>query len=99
MFKSGASGGPVFNQGRVVAINCRAWDFLDEGDNLSYLTPIGYLLEMEIDLFMLPADSWEAKQSPDGHNQPITVRDLIVGARRMGALISLVMFAPVALRT
>jgi len=25
--KSGASGGPVFHNGKVIGVNCRGWDF------------------------------------------------------------------------
>lgn len=66
--RSGASGGPVFDSsGRIIAVNCRGWDFRGskhENNSLSYLVPIGHLLNLEIDPFMIPAFSWEAQQIP-----------------------------------
>ncbi len=78
---SGASGGPVFDSsGRIVAVNCRGWDFRGsdhEGDHLSYLVPMGHLLDLEIDPFMVPPGSWEAAQiPPERVGQSLTIRDL-----------------------
>lgn len=79
--RSGASGGPVFDSsGRIVAVNCRGWDFRGsehEGDHLSYLVPLVHLLDLEIDLFMVPPFSWEAAQLPsDWAGCQFTIRDL-----------------------
>ena len=80
--RSGASGGPAFDSsGRIFAINCRGWDFRgaehERGDYLSYLVPIAHLLDLEIDPFMVPSNSWEAAQIPvarRGHS--LTIREL-----------------------
>jgi hypothetical protein len=79
--RSGASGGPVFDaNGRIIAINCRGWDFRgseQQGSHLSYLVPIVHLLDIQIDLFMVPPFSWEAAQLPsDWASQQFTIRDL-----------------------
>jgi len=79
--RSGASGGPVFDAaGRIVAINCRGWDFRGsehEDDHLSYLVPIGHLLDLEVDPFMVPPGSWEAAQIPSERaGQSLRIRDL-----------------------
>jgi hypothetical protein len=79
--RSGASGGPVFNaSSRVIGINCRGWDFRGaehEGDNLSYLVPTGHLLQLAVDLFQLPPQSWEAAQLPNNwRNRPWTIGEL-----------------------
>lgn len=79
--RSGASGGTVFDSnGRIIAINCRGWDFRgseQQGNHLSYLVPIVHLLDLEIDPFMVPPISWEAAQLPsDLAGQPLTIRDL-----------------------
>lgn len=71
--RGGASGGPVFDSsGRIIAVNCRGWDFQGsehEGTHLSYLVPISHLLDLEIDPFMVPPASWEAAQMP-GESTP-----------------------------
>jgi Trypsin-like peptidase domain len=78
--KSGASGGPVFANGRIVGVNCRGWDFgeaEDEGNSLSYVIPIRELLSAEIELVQLPEISWEYKQIPDNQrNKALTVAEL-----------------------
>ena len=80
--RSGASGGPVFDSsGRVIAVNCRGWDFgggEHEGQHLSYLVPISHLLDVEIDPFMVPPNSWEAAQMPDDRTpgQVFTISEL-----------------------
>lgn len=81
--KSGASGGPVFDdQGRVVGVNCRGWDFAGsefEGENLSSIVPIAEAMQAEIMLNQLPANSWEAFQVPVGRrDKPITFAELVV---------------------
>jgi hypothetical protein len=67
--RSGASGGPVFNsQGQVIGVNCRGWDFRGgehEANPLSYIVPISNILNINVDLFMLPKVSWEAMQIPE----------------------------------
>jgi trypsin-like peptidase len=79
--RSGASGGPVFNpSGNIVGINCRGWDFRGgehEGIPLSYIVPIGFLLDLLIDPFMIPANSWEARQIPPAlTGQSLSIEDL-----------------------
>jgi S1-C subfamily serine protease len=79
--RSGASGGPAFDSsGRIVAVNCRGWDFRGgehQGNHLSYLVPIGQLLDLEVDTFMVPPGSWEAAQLPEGPvGQPLTIKNL-----------------------
>lgn len=79
--RSGASGGPVFNSaGRIVAVNCRGWDFRGsehEGNHLSYLVPIAQILDLEVDPFMVPPGSWEATQIPsEKAGQSLRIRDL-----------------------
>lgn len=67
--------------GRVVAVNCDGWDFRGsehEGAPLSYLVPVEHLLELEIDPFMVPPNSWEASQIPPSRaGQPLTIHDLV----------------------
>jgi V8-like Glu-specific endopeptidase len=50
LVKSGASGGPVFNlkTGRVAAVNSTGFDFYEEGQNVSHITPISQVLDIEI---------------------------------------------------
>jgi hypothetical protein len=79
--RSGASGGPVFDdKGRVVGVNCRGWDFRGgehEGDNLSSIVPISALLPLEVDLLQLPPNSWESAQIPnDRRGCILTVSEL-----------------------
>ena len=79
--RSGASGGPVFDScGRVIAINCRGWDFRGaehEGSNLSYLVPIYHIFDLEVDPFMVPPGSWEAAQIPAAKvGQLLTIKEL-----------------------
>lgn len=79
--RSGASGGPIFNsQGRVIGVNCRGWDFRGgehEGNSLSYIVPISNILNIDVDLFMLPKISWEAMQIPESRNgQVLTGHEL-----------------------
>jgi hypothetical protein len=77
--RSGASGGPMFDEaGHIFGINCRGWDFRGgelEGDNLSYVSPIHLLLDLHVDVFGVPAVSWEAAQLPSGRRS-FTVREL-----------------------
>jgi hypothetical protein len=78
--RSGASGGPVFERGRVVGVNCRGWDFRGgehEGDNLSCVVPISAALPLEVKLDQLPPDSWEYAQIPESRrDRALTVREL-----------------------
>lgn len=79
--RSGASGGPVFNdRGRVVGLNCRSWEFADgsdDGDNLSYIVPISVALDVSFQFPQVPAVSWESKQLPVNRTtQPVTLREL-----------------------
>jgi trypsin-like peptidase len=80
--KSGASGGPVFNDsGRIVGVNCRGWDFGGAeyvGDDLSSITPIFHAMEIEIPQSQVPHGSWEMRQIPaDKTVSAMTFRDLI----------------------
>jgi hypothetical protein len=68
--RHGASGGPVFDaRGRIIGVNCRGWDFQggehEESGHLSYIAPIGLILDIDIDPFMVPSVSWEARQIPE----------------------------------
>lgn len=78
--RNGASGGPVFANGRIIGVNCRGWDFglaEDDPENLSYIIPIKELLPAEVKLVQLPEQSWEYKQIPDSQrNKALTVAEL-----------------------
>lgn len=78
--KSGASGGPVFHKGKVIGVNCRGWDFLDEKegeDSLSYIVPVSAILTMKISLNQLPLISTDYQQLKHLNKEEITVLDLI----------------------
>lgn len=79
--KSGASGGPVFDKrGRVIGVNCRGWDFGEnyEGEHLSSIVPVGYLMPMELAFLQIPPNSWEATQVPlDRRGKALTVAELV----------------------
>ena len=79
--KSGASGGPVFHNNKVIGINCRGWDFgndIPDDDNLSSIVPISYLFPMKIKLIQLPEVSWEYKQlTEEQRNDGLTIEELI----------------------
>ncbi|MDQ3652661.1 MAG: serine protease [Acidobacteriota bacterium] len=79
--KHGASGGPVFANGRVIGVNCRGWDFgeaEDDKNSLSYIIPVRELLSAQIDLVQLPEISWEYNQIPDSQrNKALTVAELV----------------------
>jgi S1-C subfamily serine protease len=47
--ESGASGGPVFNDGCVVGINSSSFDLMGDENPISFITPIGYILDLQID--------------------------------------------------
>jgi hypothetical protein len=47
-FKSGASGGPVFSKIGVIGIHSTNFDFQEEGDAVSYVTPISMILGLPI---------------------------------------------------
>jgi S1-C subfamily serine protease len=67
--RPGTSGGPVFDaKGRVIGVNSRSWNFRGaehEGDSLSYIVPVGNILDVDIDPFMVPPISWEGNQVPE----------------------------------
>lgn len=78
--RSGASGGPVFYNGRVIGVNCRGWDFgetEDDQNSLSYIIPVTEVLSVPIELIQLPEKSWEYKQIPENQrNKAISVAEL-----------------------
>jgi S1-C subfamily serine protease len=45
---SGCSGGPVFKDGWVVGINSTSFDIGLEGSPLSFITPVEYLLDLQV---------------------------------------------------
>ena len=47
---SGCSGGPVFSDGCVVGINSTSFDRPDDTSPLSFITPIGYVLPLQVDI-------------------------------------------------
>ena len=78
--KNGASGGPVFHENRVIGVNCRGWDFLDEQDgedSLSYIVPVSLVLPMKIVLNQLPSNSWEHRQLENYNNRELTIQELV----------------------
>jgi S1-C subfamily serine protease len=62
LIESGASGGPVFKDSQVVGINSTGWDLEPGGEPLSYITPIDYIYDLQI-------------ESENG--QIVTVRELV----------------------
>jgi len=76
--KSGASGGPVFCDGKIIGVNCRGWD-LEEGENdLSSIVPISSILEMVVRGLQVPKISWEYREiSKKTKKTEFTIRDLI----------------------
>jgi trypsin-like peptidase len=66
--RSGASGSPVFCSGRITAVACRGWDFRGsefEGQNLSNVLPVGYLLSLNDTCATTPRNTWEYARIPD----------------------------------
>jgi S1-C subfamily serine protease len=47
---SGCSGGPVFSDGCVVGINSTSFDKTDDTSPLSFITPIAYVLPLQVDI-------------------------------------------------
>lgn len=78
--RGGASGGPVFSEGRVIGVNCRGWDFdgaEHEGDQLSSIVPVGQTLDLKVTLTQLPKISWEYEQIPeDLRGSALTIAEL-----------------------
>ena len=78
--RSGASGGPVFHNGKIVGVNCRGWDFRGsefEGDNLSSVIPITEFFKMEVPIIELGEASWEYQQIPAHRiGLPLTIAEL-----------------------
>jgi hypothetical protein len=69
--KSGASGGPVFCDGKVIGVNCRGWDFgenVNDNDHLSSIVPIQEILVMNLGELSVPKISWEYMQIPSGRD-------------------------------
>jgi hypothetical protein len=79
--KSGASGGPVFYNGKVIGINCRSWDFgedISDDDNLSSIVPVEYVLLLRVKLLQLPQISFEYKKLQDlSFPLELTLNDLV----------------------
>ncbi len=48
--ESGTSGGPVFKDGKVIGINSSSMELFEGDDPISFVTPIGYLLNMMVKL-------------------------------------------------
>jgi len=79
--KSGASGGPVLYENKVIGVNCRGWDFgenINDDDNLSSIIPITTILNLNLKLLQLPKNSWEHKQLKENQlKNTLSVKDLI----------------------
>lgn len=78
--RSGASGGPVFYDGKIVGVNCRGWDFRGsefEGDELSSVIPISEAFTLDVPIMELGERSWEYQQIPlDRLGQPLSIAEL-----------------------
>lgn len=48
VIKSGSSGGPVFHNGHVVGINSSSFELTGEENPISFITPVGYLLPLQV---------------------------------------------------
>src|SRR3990167_3066165 len=78
LIKSGASGGPVFHEGKIIGVNCRGWDFGTDDDSLSYIVPVESALDIELSGLQIPPISWEYAQIPDElKSSNLTLRHLI----------------------
>lgn len=55
-FDSGASGGPVIKDGYIVGVNSTSYSELADGEPISFITPIEYILEfaVNVDAKMVP---------------------------------------------
>ena len=62
--KGGASGSPVFNQGKIVCIATKSWDLSNDDPPLSYIAGIQHLLEVVVRLDSVPPNSWEQSVIP-----------------------------------
>ncbi len=79
--KSGASGGPVYdNQRKVIGVNCSGMDFLETEqkiESLSRIVPIEYLLSLSLEPIQLPPGSWEEQQIPESRRGgSFSIKDL-----------------------
>jgi hypothetical protein len=75
----GTSGGPVFFNGHIVGVNCRAWDFGadDTGPPLSSVIPIAHGFEVEVGVNTIPETSWEWNRvAPDRRSSSLTLGEL-----------------------
>jgi hypothetical protein len=76
----GTSGGPVFYNGSIVGINCRAWDFGAEGggEPLSSVVPIQHAFGLTVGVSAIPEGAWELQQIPiDRRAADLTLGELI----------------------
>ena len=46
--KSGASGGPVLRGVGIIGVNSRGFEFAEQGDDLSWITPISEIFDLEV---------------------------------------------------
>lgn len=63
--KGGASGSPVFDQGKIVGIATKSWDLSADDPPLSYVAGIEHLLRVEVRLDSIPQISWERSVVPE----------------------------------
>lgn len=74
--KGGASGSPVFAQGRIVGIATKSWDLSADDPPLSYIAGIAHLLNVDVRLDSIPPTSWERTVIP-GERSRATIAELV----------------------